>query len=77
MAKRNSKRRAWTSADVRELKSAARNNRIVARLTWVKESSACVRLSRISIADEIREEYRRRTLGDCDDPARPLSPQQW
>ena len=25
MAKRNSKRRAWTSADVRELKSAARN----------------------------------------------------
>jgi hypothetical protein len=25
MAKRNSKRRAWTSADVRELKSASRN----------------------------------------------------
>ena len=25
MAKRNSKRRPWTSADVRELKSAARN----------------------------------------------------
>jgi hypothetical protein len=25
MAKRNSKRRAWTSADVRKLKSAARN----------------------------------------------------
>ena len=44
MAKRNSKRRHWTSADVRELKSAARNKMSARKIAkGLKRSEAATR----------------------------------
>ena len=70
MAKRNSKRRAWASADVRELKSAARNKtpaRKIARSLKRSEGAAAKGIqprivARLTQVKNIRSQLRRQAM---------------